>query len=72
MEIVAVLALLALFTHEHLFWIAALVLAFVRFPDLSIPIASMAESLQGVPPDGSCMANAYTDNYHDITSGNLA
>jgi len=46
LEIVAVLALLALFTHEHLFWIAALLLAFIPFPDFSTPIASMARSLE--------------------------
>ena len=45
MEIVAVLALLALFTHNHVFWIAALLLAFVQIPDLSTPIYSMAELL---------------------------
>src|SRR6476660_3813744 len=38
MEIVAVLALLALFTHNHLFWIAGLILAFVELPDFSTPM----------------------------------
>lgn len=46
MEIVAILALLALFTHNHLYWIAALLLAFIQFPDFSTPIASMAKSLE--------------------------
>jgi hypothetical protein len=46
MEIVAILALIALFTHNHLYWIAALLLAFVQFPDFSTPIASMARSLE--------------------------
>ena len=32
-EIVAVLGLLALFTHIHLFWIAGLLLALVDLPD---------------------------------------
>lgn len=45
-EIVAVLALLALFTHNHLFWIAALLLALVQLPDFSTPIGSMARSLE--------------------------
>lgn len=44
-QIVAVLAILALFTHNHIFWIAALLLALVQFPDFSTPIYSMAESL---------------------------
>lgn len=45
MEIVAVLALISLFTHNHLYWIAALLLAFVQFPDFSTPINSIARSL---------------------------
>ncbi|KQS84480.1 MULTISPECIES: hypothetical protein [unclassified Rhizobium] len=45
MEIVAVLALISLFTHNHLFWIAGLLLAFVHIPDFSTPIYSIADSL---------------------------
>jgi hypothetical protein len=44
-EIVAVLALLALFTHNHVFWIAGLLLALVPLPDFSTPLTSMAQSL---------------------------
>jgi hypothetical protein len=44
-EIVAVLALLALFTHNHLFWIAGLLLALVPLPDFTTPLTSMAHSL---------------------------
>jgi len=33
-EIVAVLGLIALFTHMHIFWIAGLLLALIDFPDL--------------------------------------
>src|SRR5262245_50802423 len=36
-EIVAVLGLLSLFTHIHLFWVAALLLALVKMPQWSIP-----------------------------------
>lgn len=46
MEVVAVLCLIALFTHNHLYWIAALLLALVRLPDFSTPMASIAESLE--------------------------
>lgn len=48
MEIVAVLALISLFTHNHLFWIAGLLLALVRFPDFSTPMASIAGSLERI------------------------
>lgn len=44
-EIVAVLALIALFTHNHIFWIAALLLALVPLPDFTTPLRSMAQSL---------------------------
>jgi NADH:ubiquinone oxidoreductase subunit 5 (subunit L)/multisubunit Na+/H+ antiporter MnhA subunit len=33
-EVVAVLCLIALFTHIHAFWIAALLLALIDFPDI--------------------------------------
>ena len=45
MQLVAVLALLALFTHNNVLWVAALLLALVRLPDFSTPIFSMARSL---------------------------
>jgi hypothetical protein len=45
-EIVAVLCLLALFTHNHMFWIAGLLLALVQIPDFSTPIGRMADSLE--------------------------
>lgn len=44
-ELVAVLALLALITHTTMFWIAALILAFVPVPDFHAPLTTMAESL---------------------------
>jgi hypothetical protein len=44
-EIVAVLCLLSLFTHIHLFWVLALLLALVDLPDFQTPMRSMADSL---------------------------
>jgi hypothetical protein len=58
LEIVAVLALIALFTHEHLFWIAALLLALIPLPDFSTPIASMAQSLEKLARDRDVEARA--------------
>lgn len=46
MEVVAVLALISLFTHNHIFWIAGLLLALIDFPDFSAPIGSIARSLE--------------------------
>ena len=52
-QIVAVLGLLALFTHQHIFWIAALMLALVRLPDFTTPLNRIADSLEaGNPPVG--------------------
>jgi NADH:ubiquinone oxidoreductase subunit 5 (subunit L)/multisubunit Na+/H+ antiporter MnhA subunit len=51
-EIVAVLGLLALFTHMHVFWVAGLLLALIDIPDFSSPLRRMAESLEtmaGIP-----------------------
>jgi hypothetical protein len=45
-EIVAVLALIALFTHNHAFWIAGLLLALIPLPDFTTPLTSMASSLE--------------------------
>jgi hypothetical protein len=54
-EIVAVLGLLALFTHIHLFWIAGLLLALIDIPDFTSPLRRMAgsaERVAGLPPGG--------------------
>jgi hypothetical protein len=53
-EIVAVLGLLALFTHVHLFWIAGLFLALIDIPDFGTPLRSIADSVEriaGAAPD---------------------
>src|SRR5215211_1486098 len=52
-EIVAVLGLLALFTHVHLFWVAGLLLAMIDLPDFGGALGRMAGSLEriaGIPP----------------------
>ena len=44
-QLVSVLTLLALFTHNGVYWVAALILALVPIPDFWTPLASMAGSL---------------------------
>jgi len=44
-EIVAVLGLIALFTHMHIFWILGLLLALVDLPDFGGMLGRMAGSL---------------------------
>ena len=41
-----VLALLALFTHNNVFWVAAVILALLKFPDFLTPINSISDSLK--------------------------
>lgn len=45
-EIVAVLCLIALFTHIHLFWIAALLLAMIDIPDFGGSLGRIAGSVE--------------------------
>ena len=52
-DIVAVLALLSLFTHQHVFWVAALLIALINFPSFSIPdfsgsLGRIANSLEAI------------------------
>jgi hypothetical protein len=52
-EIVAVLGLLALFTHMHIFWVIGLMLALVDLPDFGTPlnrIAGSTEKMAGLQP----------------------
>lgn len=52
-EIVAVLGLLSLFTHNHLFWIAGLMLALIEVPDFGTPLRGMAGSLEKIAENSS-------------------
>ena len=45
-QLIGVLALLAMFTHNNLFWIAALLLATVKLPDFTTPLNSISRSLE--------------------------
>jgi hypothetical protein len=55
LDIVGVLCLLALFTHNHIFWIAALLLAMVELPDFGGALESISQSLKRIsgetPPE---------------------
>ena len=58
-EIVAILGLISLFTHMHIFWIAGLLLAFIDLPDFGSPlgrIAGSVEKMAGIAPDKSAAA----------------
>ena len=54
-EIVAVLGLLALFTHVHLFWVIGLLLALIDMPDFGGTFSRMARLIrphESGPPFG--------------------
>ena len=57
-QLIMVLALLALFTHNNIFWVAALILALLKLPDFLTPINSISESLKKLTADQSEQQNA--------------
>jgi hypothetical protein len=66
-EIVAVLGLLALFTHVHLFWVAGLLLALIDFPDIGGwlgRIAGGVEKIAGIKP-----VEGATEGAHETVAG---
>jgi hypothetical protein len=58
LEIVAVLALISLFTHNHVFWIAGLLLALIPLPDFTTPLSSIAHSLRRIAASAESAAPA--------------
>ena len=70
-EIVAVLGLLALFTHNHLFWVIGLILAMVDLPDFATPlrrIAGSVEKIAGVPPGDEAAETAGEGAAHAVAA----
>jgi len=69
-EIVAVLGLISLFTHMHIFWIAGLLLALIDIPDFGNAlgrIAGSVERIAGVKPGEGAAESAQpsiADNRH--------
>jgi hypothetical protein len=47
-QIVAVLGLLAMFTHENILWVAALLLAMIDLPDFTGLFARIAQSVKRI------------------------
>jgi hypothetical protein len=69
LQFVAVLALVALFTHNHVFWIAALLLALVDLPDFSTPVNSIALSLERL--SGRDKSGAAPSPWNDLLSDDV-
>jgi hypothetical protein len=47
-EFVAILGLISLFTHMHIFWVAGLLLALIDIPDFGTPLRSIAGSVEKI------------------------
>jgi hypothetical protein len=66
-ELVAVLCLISLFTHMHIFWIIGLVLAMIELPDFGTPlrrIAGSTEKLAGLNPGEGAIEPPREAAYH--------
>jgi hypothetical protein len=48
MQVVGILGLLSLFTMNNAFWMAAILLAAIRIPDIVTPLTSISRSLKKV------------------------
>jgi len=68
LDLIALLCLLALLTHEHFFWFVAIVLAFIDIPDFLTPVNRIAKSVETMagqevgdnPEDRSALPEAAT------------
>jgi hypothetical protein len=47
-EVVAVLGLLSLFTHIHMFWVIGLLLALIDIPDFQTPLRRIASGVEAI------------------------
>jgi len=69
-DIVVVLALLSLFTHIHAFWVAALLIALIKFPEFTFSssldrMASSLEKLAGIEAKTAEPAPSASDHVPD-------
>lgn len=70
LQFVAVLALIGLFTHNHVFWIAALLLALVELPNYATPMNSIALSLERL--SGRDKSSGDPSPWNDLLSDDTA
>jgi hypothetical protein len=67
-EVVAVLALISLFTHLHIFWVIALVLAMIDLPDFRTPLERIAAAIEhgvGYKPAATPQLEPPKELHHD-------
>lgn len=66
MQLVGILALLALFTHNNAFWVAALLLAVIKIPDFLTPMREMALSMRKMAEREDEPIGGTPEDYPDI------
>lgn len=73
LQVVAVLVLLAMFTHENLYWIAGLLLAMIDLPDFAGLLNRIASSVERIawspakpPTGGRCGRTAYRSAHSSL------
>lgn len=67
-EIVAVLGLISLFTHMHIFWILGLLLALIDLPDFATPLRRIADSAERMAGAGTPTKPATADPGPEISA----
>lgn len=72
LDIVAVLCLIALFTNEHIFWIAALLLAFIDLPDFLTPVQRIASAAEIIARQEDAKAAGAADTLAESTESSSA
>ncbi|MCP3394794.1 hypothetical protein NLM27_39260 [Bradyrhizobium sp. CCGB12] len=68
-EIVAILGLLSLFTHMHVFWVAGLLLALIDIPDFGTPLRSIADSVEKIADTAPAEGREITQDEGQATAG---
>jgi hypothetical protein len=75
MEVVSVLCLISLFTHQHIFWIIGLILAFIEIPDFGTPLKRIAggvEKIAGLESPEETEAAAHAEPHAKQADGAAA
>jgi hypothetical protein len=68
-EVVAVLGLISLFTHQHIFWILGLMLALIDLPDFLSPLRRIADASEKIAGTESDVAAKTVDEQSTVPPG---
>ncbi len=68
-QLITILTILALFTHNNIFWVAALILAVVELPDFLAPLKSIAKSLETIAASKQENAQEKTVEKDEVVKG---